>query len=57
MDIKKVLREKIISGQLKSQITSIRVPKVPFRFYDKLKYETRNKVPIFVSILKLRHKT
>ena len=33
------------------------VPKVPFRFFDKLKYEIRNKVLIFVSILKLRQKT
>ena len=31
----------------------IRVPKVPFRFFDKF----RNKVLIFVSILKLRQKT
>ena len=31
-------------------------PEVPFRFFDKLKYEIRNKVLIFVSILKLRHK-
>ena len=35
----------------------IRVPKVPFRFFDKLKYEVRNKVLIFVSVLKLRQKT
>ena len=35
----------------------IRVPKVPFCFLDKLKHEIRNKVLIFVSILKLRHKT
>ena len=35
----------------------IRVPKVPFRFFDKLKYEIKNKVLIFVSILKLRQKT
>ena len=28
------------------------IPKVPFRFLDKLKYEIRNKVLIFVSILK-----
>ena len=34
-----------------------RVPKVPFRFFDKLKYEIRNKVLIFVSILKLRDET
>ena len=33
------------------------IPKVPFRFLDKLKYEIRNKVLIFVSILKLRQKT
>ena len=37
--------------------TTIRVPKVPFRFFDKSKYEIRNKVLIFVSILKLRQKT
>ena len=35
----------------------IRVPKVLFRFFDKLKYEIKNKVLIFVSILKLRPKT
>ena len=35
---------------------SIRAPKVPFRFFNKLKYEIRNKVLIFVSILKLRQK-
>ena len=35
----------------------IHVPKVPFRFFDKLKYEIKNKVLIFVSILKLRQKT
>ena len=34
----------------------IRVPKVPFRFFDKLKKEIRNKVLICVSILKLGHK-
>ena len=33
------------------------VPKVPFRCFDKLKYEIRNKVLILVSILKLRQKT
>ena len=33
------------------------VPKVPFRFLDKPKYEIRNKDLIFVSIPKLRHKT
>ena len=31
--------------------TGIRVPKVPFRFFDKLKCEIRNRVLIFVSIL------
>ena len=36
---------------------SIRVPKVPFRFFDKFRYEIRNKVWIFVFILKLRQKT
>ena len=35
---------------------TIRVPKVPFHFSDKLKYEIRIRVLIFVSILKLRHK-
>ena len=35
----------------------IRVPKAPFRFFDKLKYQIRNKVLIFVSIMKLRYKT
>ena len=35
----------------------IRVPKVPFRFFDKLKYEIRKIVLIFISILKLRQKT
>ena len=35
----------------------ISVPKVPFRFFDKLKFEVRNQVFIFVSILKLRQKT
>ena len=34
-------------------ITS-RVHKVPFHFFDKLKYEIRNKILILVSILKLR---
>ena len=29
----------------------MRVPKVPFRFFDKLKQEIRNNVLIFVSIL------
>ena len=33
----------------------IRVPTVPFHFFDKLKYEIRTKVLIFVSILKLRY--
>ena len=32
-------------------------PKCHFVFFDKLKYEIRNKVLIFVSILKLRQKT
>ena len=36
---------------------TIRVPKVLFHFFDKLKYEIRNKDLIFVSILKLRYKT
>ena len=40
-----------------SQMLIIRVPRKPFRFFDKLKYEIRNKVLIFVSKLKLRHKT
>ena len=40
-----------------SKMKRIRVPKVPFRFFDKLKYEIRHKVLIFVYILKLRHKT
>ena len=35
----------------------IRVPKVPFRFFDKLKYEIWNIVLIFVSILKFKQKT
>ena len=35
----------------------VRVPKVPFRFFDKLKFEIRNKVLIFASILNLRQKT
>ena len=35
----------------------IRVPKVPFYVFDKLKYEVRNKVFIFASILNLRQKT
>ena len=34
----------------------IRVPEVPFHFFDKLKYEIRNKILVFVSMLKLRHK-
>ena len=34
-------------------MTLIRVPRVPFRVFDKVKYEIRNnKVLIFVSILK-----
>ena len=33
------------------------LPKVPFRFFYNLKYKIRNQVLIFVSILKLRHKT
>ena len=36
---------------------TIRVPKVSFCFFDELKYEIRNKVLIFVSLLKLRQKT
>ena len=36
---------------------TIRIPKVPFRFFNKLKYKIRNIVLIFVSILKLRHTT
>ena len=35
----------------------IRVPKVPFPFFDKLKCEIRKKVLIFVSMLKLRQRT
>ena len=42
---------------MKAQAKTIRVPKVPFRFFDILKYEIRNRVLIFVSILKLRLKT
>ena len=38
-------------------IRKIRVPNVPFHFFDKLKYEIRNKDLIFISILKLRYKT
>ena len=42
---------------MKAQAKTIRVPNVPFRFFDILKYEIRNRVLIFVSILKLRLKT
>ena len=35
----------------------IRVPKVPFRFFYKFKYEIWNIVLIFVSILKFKQKT
>ena len=35
----------------------IRVPKVPFRFFDKLKYEIWNIILIFISILKFKQKT
>ena len=40
-------------------VSRICVPKAPFRFFDKLKCQIRNKVSIFVSKLKLRikHKT
>ena len=37
--------------------STFRVLKVSFGFLDKLKYEIRNKVLIFVSVLKLRLKT
>ena len=37
--------------------TTIRIPKVSFHFFDKLKDEIINKVLTFVSILKLRHKS
>ena len=37
--------------------SKIRVPKVPFHIFYKLKYEIRKKVLIFVFILKLEHKT
>ena len=40
-----------------SYIRKIRVPKVPFYFFNKLKREIRNKVLIFLFILKLRNKT
>ena len=33
------------------------VPKVPFRCFDKLKFEIKNKVLILVSMLKLRQIT
>ena len=33
------------------------VPKVPLCFYDKLKYKIRNKVLVFISILKLGYKS
>ena len=46
------LSAKIFNGFSKR----IRVPKQPFHFFYKLKYEIRKKVLIFVSILKLRHK-
>ena len=35
-------------------LITTRVHKVPFHFFDKLKYEIRNKILILVSILKLR---
>ena len=37
--------------------STIRIPKVSFHFFVKLKNEIINKVLTFVSILKLRHKT
>ena len=43
------------SGEtITSLVIPIRVTKVSFHFFDKLKYEIRNKVLIFVSTLKLR---
>ena len=39
-------------------MTLIRVPRVPFRVFDKVKYEIRNnKALIFVSVFKQRYKT
>ena len=38
-------------------VSRICVPKASFSFFDKLKCQIRNKVSIFVSKLKLRHKT
>ena len=41
-------------------LIKIRVPNVPFQFFDKLKYEMRNKVLIFFSMIfvsEWRHKT
>ena len=42
---------KLVSGKMKDETGGIPVPKVPFHFFDKLKYEIRNKVLIFVPIL------
>ena len=55
---KEILNRKLFCAAQILQIEGIyqiRVPKVPFRvFFDKLKYEIRNIVLSFVSILKLR---
>ena len=47
----------LLQGSMGHNREGIRVPKVLFHFFDKLKYEIRNKDLIFVSILKLRQKT
>ena len=46
----------VFRGKTKKPV--ICAPKVPpcLFFFDKLKYEIRNKVLILVSVLKLRHK-
>ena len=48
--------KKIISKKLHFDVYNA-FTKVPFRLSGKLKSEIRNKVLIFVSIVKLRHKT
>ena len=35
-------------------VDAIRVPQMPFRFFDKLKHEIRNKVLMFAPKLKLK---